>query len=381
MRIAIVTRIFAPEPSAASFRLEALAHALYTAGHDVHLITSQLPAGTDDIDAPYHIIRTPVLRDSSGYVRGYLPYLSFDIPTWVRLTFGRSYDAVVVEPPPTTGFITRVATAIRSTPYFYYCADVWADAARQTGSPDIVVAVVRMMETFAWRGARHLLSVSEGVTRRIRELGVLTPTTTIGNGINVGPFQLSKVPSTRDEFVYAGTASEWHGASIFIQALPLVHDRFPHARIRFIGGGSEITAMKDLAASLDLGNHVSFEPVISPAQLAPTLGSAVAALASVKPHAGYDFAFPTKMYGAAAVGTPIIYAGIGPGREFVAQEVNHEPLGVSVDMESTDVAHAMLQALENQRSPEKRHAVALWAREHVSLHRVAQDAARLITAQ
>ena len=47
----------------------------------------------------------PVLRDRNGYVRGYLPYLSFDLPLILRLLFARRPSVVVVEPPPTTGAI------------------------------------------------------------------------------------------------------------------------------------------------------------------------------------------------------------------------------------------------------------------------------------
>ncbi|WP_182173204.1 glycosyltransferase family 4 protein [Flaviflexus equikiangi] len=379
MRIAIVSRIFAPEPSAATFRLQALASRLHSDGHSVDVITASLPPGTAEIDVPYRIRRVPVLRDSSGYVRGYIPYMSFDIPAWALLSFGRSYDAVIVEPPPTTGFVTRLATTLRSTPYYYYCADVWADAAGQTGSPAIVVRAVRAMESFAWRGARHLLSVSEGVTERVRQLGITTPVTTIGNGIDITPFTAASRPCSGSEFIYAGTASEWHGAGIFLEALPSVHLSHPEATIRFIGGGSEIQDLRTLARNLGVEHAVTFEPVVPPNRLAPSIMSAAASLASVKPHAGYDFAFPTKMYSAAVCGTPLIYSGIGPGRAFVTQEVEGEPIGIGVDMVADEVASAMVACLDHPRSDASREAISSWARTRLSIDEVASRVAEIIS--
>src|SRR5690606_31466811 len=102
--------------------------------------------------------------------RGYLQYMSFDIPVFLRLIFGRRTDVYVVEPPPTTGVVARVAARIRRRPYVYYAADIWSDAAQMTGAAGWVIRAVRQMETFALRGAADNLIVSDGVVRRITEL-------------------------------------------------------------------------------------------------------------------------------------------------------------------------------------------------------------------
>ena len=108
--------------------------------------------------------RFPVLRDRAGYVRGYVQYLSFDVPLFFRVLFGRRVHAIVAEPPPTTGFFVRLAAAIRRTPYIYYAADIWADGASQTGAPAWIVRVVKTIERFAMRGAKTVLSVSDSLT-------------------------------------------------------------------------------------------------------------------------------------------------------------------------------------------------------------------------
>src|SRR5690606_15055811 len=114
---------------------------------EVTVLTSQPPPGAVIDDPPgIDVRRAPVLRDSSGYLRGYLPYLSFDIPLFFRILLGRRGDLYLVEPPPTTGAVVRVASAIRRRPYVYDAADIWADAATMVTSNRAVLAALRAVE-------------------------------------------------------------------------------------------------------------------------------------------------------------------------------------------------------------------------------------------
>ena len=110
-KVTIVSRIFLPEPAAASFRLGAVHHALIEDGAEVTVLTTQpAPSSQAALTAASPLIkRWPALRDKTGYVRGYLPYMSFDIPLFFRLLVERRPNVILVEPPPTTGAVTRVA--------------------------------------------------------------------------------------------------------------------------------------------------------------------------------------------------------------------------------------------------------------------------------
>src|SRR5690606_25314465 len=124
-RIAIVSRIYSPEPAAASFALESYARAFRDAGWDVRVITSRYAdAPAREAREGINVRRARVLRDSAGYVKGYLSYLSFDVPLLFRLMFMRRVDVLLVEPPPTTGAVTRVVAILRRIPYFYNAADI-----------------------------------------------------------------------------------------------------------------------------------------------------------------------------------------------------------------------------------------------------------------
>ncbi|MGO3833719.1 MAG: glycosyltransferase family 4 protein [Microbacteriaceae bacterium] len=389
MRVVIASRIFEPEPSAASFRLQALAERLVADGHEVEVKTVRPPAALAPAQVPkhYRVTRWPVKRDRQGYVRGYVSYMSFDVPLALRLLFSRRADAVVVEPPPTTGVMVRFACAIRRTPYFYYAADVWSDAAQQTGAPGWMVRSVRALEKWAWRGARAILSVSTGVTERVGELITHPRVATVGNGVSVARFVAGAAGETPLEtpfFVYAGTASEWHGATAFVDAFAEAGPQLGDAQLVFIGGGSERAALEERAAQLGIASCLRFFETMPPEELAPWLAHSIASLASVRPGSGYDFAFPTKLYSSAACGAPLIYAGPGPAVEFVRSCVDDEPLGEAVAYDEAAIAEALVRAYDRRAmsTPEtivaRRQAVSDWAVKTVSLDSVAAKIVRVI---
>ncbi len=376
-RILLVSRIFAPEPGAASLRLMALASTLGESGFDVTVVTSQAPKqfrGAPDLSDAFRVRRAPVLRDKLGYVRGYAQYMSFDIPAFFRVVFSRRFDALIVEPPPTTGVFMRVAAAIRRVPYLYFAADIWSDASRAAGVASFVSRTVARLERWALNGASTVLSVSEPVTDRLREMGVTTPITTVGNGIDTATFCLDG-PTHRGErpyFLYAGTASEVHGAKIFVEAFRLIAVDHPEVDLVFLGQGADRDDIEH--AAREIGDaRVRFLPRVEPTEAATWLRGSIASLASVKAE-HYELGFPTKMYASVACGAPVIYAGTGPGKAFAENSV----VGWAVPYDASAIAGAMREALRGARADD-RSGRANWARENVSIDAVAERARGVVS--
>ncbi len=348
--VALVSRIFAPEPGAAPQRLLALVRGLADQGADVTVLTSSTRARarveehraeSRDVGTPWphqgteqvnprqgqahparrgriRVRRWPVLRDATGAVRGYLPYLSFDLPAALRLLVTRRVDVVVVEQPPTTALAVALVSAVRRAPYVYYAGDVLSSAVEASRAPAPVVRVVRWMESVAMRRAATVLTVSRGVTERVRALGA-RHVAEVGFGVDTDVFfPDGDVPRDKNLLVYAGTASEIHGAEVFLEALPRVREVLPDARMLFVGQGTSWPRLRELAETLPEGAAQVREPV-GPTELASILRSAGAALASISPGQGYDFAVATKALSALATGTPVVYVGVGPTAEVVRQ--------------------------------------------------------------
>ena len=382
MRVTIVSRIFSPEPAAASFALRTLAERLRARGADVTVVTSRPPAGLtiEDPDG-VTVSRARVLRDREGYVRGYLQYLSFDIPLFFRLLFSRRADVIFVEPPPTTGAVVRVVSWIRRVPYVYDAADIWSDAVRLSGRPGLVARVLRVVELFALRGADRIVTISDGVEARLQELGIRTPIVVTGFGADTREFPYRPRTGDAEEpcFVYPGSYSAWHGSEVLVEGFARFARSYPHHRLTFIGNGTERPALEALASSRGIADRVSFRAPMEPAGLAAVLSGAVAAVASLRPGSGYEYAFTTKVYSALATGCPVIFSGPGPTASFVAAGLEAGlPVGEAVDADADQVADAMMRAAEVHLTEEQRSAIADWtAREH-SLTAVADRIADVI---
>ena len=379
-RALIASRLFPPEVSAGAFRLGALAASLRERG-GVTVLTTRPPRHAPvRADQPgVDIRRWPVLRDRGGNVRGYIQYMSYDVPLLLRLLFAR-FDVVVAESPPTTGLVAALVAALRRRPLVYYAADVWTDGVISMGAPAPVVAVMRWMERTVLRRAAAIISVSDEVTARLLLLGADSARiATVGNGIDTQVFTpAAPLPEGAGRyFVYTGTMSEWQRPDVFIRAFERLAAEYPDVRIRFFGQGAVESELRELSDRIVPG-RVDFGGVVSPSRSASWIRGAVASLVSIVPGIGYDFARPTKTYAAAAVGTPVLFAGPETGSRLVRDA----ELGVAVDFDVDSVEAGMRELLlcsEDGRSDARREARAAWAREHVSLDAVADRVAEVVS--
>ncbi|WP_415829883.1 glycosyltransferase family 4 protein [Helcobacillus massiliensis] len=365
----LATRLFSPELTPAAFRHRALFDHLRSAGIPVGVLTTSVPG--DGEPADQDVSRWPVLRDSQGHVKGYLSYMSFDVPLILRVLVMPRPAVIIAEPPPTTGFAVMVAAGIRRIPYVYYAADIWADAAGTLdGTPAIVPAVLGFVERLVWRRAAVVMAISPGVEHRIRELcGDSVEVAMIGNGIRVGDFSADgpeRGARSTPVFVYAGTVSEWHGAGIFLEAFRRVREVHPSARLEFFSEGSEKAHLEQVVEETGLGG-VSFHSRVGTDELSARLRGAAASLACVRPGQGYDFAIPTKIYASTASGTPVIYAGEGP----TVSMIEENRLGWAVDYTPESAAEAMLAAIDEPERVGGPQELRRWTEGNASLEAVA----------
>ena len=394
MLVTLATRTFTPEPTAAALRLGALARALAAGGDTVRVFTSRLASSvardarkTEETQAPedacgnagegpglVEVRRAPVLRDRTGAVRGYVSYMSFDLPLLARLLGGPRPDVVVCEPPPTTGVAVRLACALRRVPYVYYCADIVSDAAALAGVPGLVVRTVAGLESFALRGARRVIAVSDGVAIRARELGA-RDVTVVPNGVRVPEDVATGRPDgfpacDGPVFVYAGTVAQWLAPEVFVDAFERARERLGDARLVFVGQGSGWDGLAERARGV---TGVDLIPAVSAHEADRWMARATATLASLRP-GGYDYAYPTKILASLAQGTPVIYAG--PGQ--AARDVAEGALGVACSLDADEIAEAMVALASGVASWVGSDGARAWVREHRSVLASSRAAAAVV---
>ncbi|THJ66087.1 glycosyltransferase family 4 protein [Arthrobacter echini] len=341
-------------------------------GHEVVVYTTRTRGAERSTRG---VRRWPVLRDRTGAVRGYLQYASFDVPLLFRLIFGASFDVVIVEPPPTTGLMVRLATAVRRRPYVYFAADVSSVAAAGIGVARPIVFVLRTLERYVLSAAEYVLTVSSGVSEAVVGL-THHPERVVNVGTGVDTLKFSRKgedsPHEGRYFVYAGTMSEIQGAGVFIDGFLKVMSDFPDVRLLMYGQGVEREELLDRAAPS--AGRIEFPGTVGSELLSRVLRGAVAGLASVRPAKGYDFAFATKAFVSLSCGTPVIYAGVGPLRDIV----DEEDLGLSADWDADDVAAAMRRLLTTPLPESERRRLARWVEANYSLTRVGDGVADVV---
>ncbi|MDO4607503.1 MAG: glycosyltransferase, partial [Bowdeniella nasicola] len=155
------------------------------------------------------------------------------------------------------------------------------------------------------------------------------------------------------------------------------------AQVVFIGQGSALAEIEQQAAALpalaDGSPAVVFLGQQPPAVAASWQAHAQAALVSIVPGQGYDFAYPTKVLSALSCGVPVIYAGVGP----VTADLADSRLGRAVTYDVAAVADAMLTYATAERDADAAQYRHAWIKEHRStaavgraVHEVLREAAQ-----
>ncbi|OFR31183.1 glycosyltransferase [Actinomyces sp. HMSC065F11] len=391
----IVSRIFSPEASAASLRLDAVREALLRGGVDISVLTTNPPPGIE-VKSDRKVVRVPVLRDSEGYIKGYASYASFDLQAFVRVLTSPRVDFLLVEPPPTTGAVMRVASTIRRIPYFWYAADVWSDATDGMDVPNVVKKVVRGLEKFAIRGADGCIAVSDGVAQRVIDMGARS-VEVVPNGADTKIFNPYVEPLYADEleamgvrepfFIYAGTASQWQGADLFAKAFERLWDTYEgDAQLLYLTRGDSIPALKQIAERLERvarDRGKDYSPLLVHSTVSASLAArwqrqALASCVSIQPGIGYDFAYPTKVLTSLSCGTPVIYAGAGPAND----DILDYNLGRSVPYDEKSVAKAMEELLSQYSNADEdlwdKEALHQWVKDNRSMESTGLQVAQYI---
>lgn len=286
-------------------------------------------------------------------------------------------DVILVEPPPTTGAVTRIVCTITGTPYVYRAADLWSVAATHTTRSRLVLALLHLVENWSLAGAHSAITVSDEVKTRLLQRGIETPVEITGVGADTESFHY-ELASTAPLFIYAGTYSHLHGTNVLIDAFALFKEDHPRFKLCFVGTGTEQEELERQASHLGVNDSIEFCSPVSASTLNKMLSRATASLATLAPHGGYDFAFATKTLSSLASGCPVIFSGPGPTGDFLRMANDQVPAGIVIPYDSVSIAEAMSAVANRPWSPTQRKRLADWTRHNASLHKVAERATQVI---
>ncbi|MGI9040573.1 MAG: glycosyltransferase family 4 protein [Gemmatimonadales bacterium] len=345
MRFLILTQYFPPEVGASQTRLLAVAQTLKGLGHDVRVVTGMPNYPDGGVKAPYR--GRVFLREDRGGLpvtrvwlypakgigwRRLANYLSFAATALFGLARSPRPDVVYVESPPLTLVPAGVLAArLWRVPIVMFVADPWPDSAVEVGAlkPGRLLDAARRLERWAYRNVDGVLTPTRGLVEHLRAKGVGSHRLVfLPNGVDTALF----APRERDRdmanelgieeddrvVLYAGTVGRVHGVEVAVNAMSRLRETHPRVRLLIVGAGSDLDAVRRLAAKLRLTN-VSFVEPQSLERLARTWTLADVGLSTQRDLPVAEITRPVKIFAAMASGKAVAYSGSGEGARLVQE--------------------------------------------------------------
>jgi colanic acid biosynthesis glycosyl transferase WcaI len=350
-RIIFLNRFFFPDHSATSQMLGDLAFHLAEYGNDVRVITSRqryddphagLPE-TEAIDG-VHIDRLATTRFGRSALLGRgFDYLSFYGLVWRRvLASAQPGDILVAKTdPPLLCLPALRAAKRRRLRLVNWLQDLYPEVAMRLGVPLLGGPAGRALLALrdaALRAAAANVVVGEGMAEILRARGIAAERIQVipnwGDDEEVLPVEHRDNPlrhawGLTNRFVvgYSGNLGRAHEFATVLKAAEQLRDD-PAIVFLFIGGGNKLDALASQVRERGLDPLFRFLPYQERATLSHSLGVADLHWISLKPELE-GLIVPSKFYGIAAAGRPIIAVTARDGE--IARLVRRHECGIVVE--------------------------------------------------
>ncbi len=349
-RLIFVNRYFYPDHSASSQILSDLAFYLAAAGHEVHVIASrQIYDNPDAALSACEIVNGVNVHRvaSTRFGRAALPgraldYLSFYRSVRRRLDkIVRGGDIVIAKTDPPLLSVVLAATARRrGARLVNWLQDIYPETATVLGVPLIrgpVGPALRALRNRALRGADATVVVGALMARQIEASGVAAARLhVIANWCDdatIRPIAQANNPlreawQLAGKFVvgYSGNLGRAHDfATVLVAAERLRNE--PRIVFLMVGGGNQFENLVRAVKLRGLERSFQFRTYQDRAMLPYSLGVADVHWLSLHPRLE-GLIVPSKFYGIAAAGRPILMIGDGDGE--IARLVRQHRCGITI---------------------------------------------------
>ena len=355
-RLFFLNRYFFPDHSATSQILSQLAFHLADSGHDVHVITSRqlyddpvarLPAEETDRGVKIHrLVGTKLGR--SGLLGRTVDYLSFYISVWRFLIAVADQDDVLVTmtDPPLLSILGMHIARRRRLRVINWLQDIYPEVASELGVPFVrgpVSALLASTRDRSLRIADANVVVGNRMAEKISQLGVAPGRIEIisnwGNDEMIVPIDAASNPlrtrwHLQNKFVvgYSGNLGRAHEFDTCLAASEHFRDD-PNVVFLFIGGGHRSGELVRRVKEQDLSHKFRFLPYQNEENLKYSLSVPEVHWISLRPELE-GLIVPSKFYGIAAAGRPIIAVAAKNGE--IANLVRAHDCGVIVEPGNSD---------------------------------------------
>jgi colanic acid biosynthesis glycosyl transferase WcaI len=362
-RLIFVNRYFHPDHSATSQILSDLTFHLAANGHQVHVITSVQIYDDPDAELPayetingVHVHRVASTRFGRSVLSGRaVDYLSFYRS--VRRCLGRIAkpgDTVIAETdPPLLSIVVAPVARRRGARLVNWLQDIYPETAAALNVPLIggpVAAGLAALRNRSLRNADATVAVGELMAQRVEAFGVradrIEVITNWCDDDSIKPVAQADNPlretwdlAGRFVFGYSGNLGRVHDYTTVLNAAERLRTD-PRIVFLVIGGGQRFDALIRDVKARGLESSFRFRPYQDRAALSHSLGVADVHWLSLNPLLE-GLIVPSKFYGIAAAGRPIVAIGDTEGE--IARLVRRHRCGVAIAPGNAEQLAGMLQ--------------------------------------
>lgn len=381
MRIIFVNRFYWPDEPATAQLLTDLAEALAARGRTIEVIASRPASGScpsRETRAGVQIRRIAGTRWGRRSLAGrVVDFASFLGGTcWHLLwTVRRNEVVVALTDPPLLGVALSAVCWLKSARCLHWVQDVYPEVAvTLSDSPAVRLlgAPLRALRNLSWKSSAGCIALGRDMADLIARAGVeRARIRIIPNWAPVGvePPAPAAAHALRRQWrlegkfvaVYSGNLGRVHDLVPVLAAARCLQDH-PSIVFLFIGGGAQRELLGQFVRKHGLTN-VRFEPAQPRRELPATLATGDIHFVTLHPGCA-ALVFPSKLYGIAAVGRPVLF--VGPAGCELADLVRGRGMGYAFHRDEPAAIAAALRQLADAPATAARlgdHAAAFSRRE------------------
>lgn len=342
MHILFLTHYFPPEVNAPASRTFENARRWVKEGHRVTVITCApnhprgvlYPGYRNRFRQRETILGIRVLRvktylsANAGFLGRIVNYLSYMLSATLFSPLVKNVDVVISTSPQFfCGMTGYWVSRLKRTPWVLEIRDLWPESIIAVGAirERALIRFLEGLETFLYRHADHLVSVTHSFKKHIMRRGVPGERiSVITNGADLEQYgPLPKQNGVREslgldrEFMasYIGTHGMAHGLDTVLRAAELLKDR-EQVRFLLVGGGAERVNLLRQKESLGLSNVIMLPQ--QPKEMMPSfLAASDACMVLLKKQDLFKTVIPSKIFEAMAMERPVILGVEGESRAII----------------------------------------------------------------
>lgn len=363
MAVIFINRYFYPDHSATSQLLTDLAFHLDEQSYRVTVIASRQLYGGTACALPSHedVRGVKICRVwSTGFGRGSLFGRALDYATFylsaaaALLKYVRAGDVVVAKTdPPLISVVAVVVTSLTGARLINWTQDLFPEVAGALQVPGVglVGQGLRQLRNHALRTASRNIVIGECMADRLRAEGIPAQSIHVihnwADAATIRPIAHRDNPirtewNLEGKFVvgYSGNLGRAHEFQTILQAAEQLASSST-IRFLFIGGGAQLNPLRQEVVRRGLSN-IQFQPYQPRERLSNSLSAVDLHLVSLRPELE-GLIVPSKFYGIAAAGRPILFMGSSTGE--IAKLLQDHGCGYTIGIGETEQAVAIITKL------------------------------------